>query len=31
MWRLDAFDQEREELFVALADWVTPYDNWRAS
>jgi len=25
------FDQEREELFVVLAEWVTCYDKWRAS
>ena len=25
------FDQEREELFVVLAEWVTRYERWRAS
>ena len=25
------FDQEREEVFVALTEWTALYDNWRAS
>ena len=26
-----AFDDEREEIFVPLAQWVTRYENWASS